>query len=1180
MEKIKDKKAIPIIGMISSGKSTFLNALLGIDLLETKDNIATKFICVIRHNQSLHEPIFYHINLEKEPNSDNYIYYKDDRENESIGSEQIKERISKINKEEYGKEPVYKNLFYMLEIKVKNIENNEFLKEYDFYDIPGLNECFVEKKEEVQLKKDENKNDAQNKINKKIHQDLKKQELKNIKEIFPILKTKIEFGIIIINTENYYYPSNINIIENIYEIIQKQIRNYLFILNKIDKASNQEEVIKNCKAFFTNKIEDTSKFRIEDNVFQALNSKQFKNEMLMKSSYENYYLFYIDQYLDFIKSKKFDISFLDYINYGIKEKLLKAQIDIKDFLENFDENEYSKIIDIYEKNKSDIKVINYGFDPDDDDSKNILKAFYKIYSDKKDMIKSDSKNIKEILSFFNNYKKEKIIKSMDKANENIIKDQNINILKKQEKILDKFQSALIELKKYVNEDENIISILEKNLIELRIRILNQKKIYIPFIGISNSGKSTIINDIIGSHILPEKGEECTTRGIIVQHSFDGTTKLYETVVESGPNNNFYIFKEKPLNPIVGIDNVYSYLESLNAEYTNNESKQFYILKTPIKFLEEYKFSDDLKRRISFIDLPGGNTFRNTFNENVGGLTIYEKLLNICSSFVFISHGSAIKIVDNNIFGSAYYSIYNYSKIRNNNEYLKSCLFTVNMFEKLKEKEKNVQNLQKEISYFLFQDEKYSNKINASFFDAKKYSEYLKYQKLFYNIEDLFLNLRLKYSEQFNWFFSIIKEENFPKFCLKYLKKQLENLSLKFNPHFQCNEKFKKKIEDIIKLEIASLQKTFKSNDNNNIEKIANLLEFIQINIKNINHYKDSNCEHFFSELKNQINNSEDLLEKQYYNYLEEIIKQFNSFFEIPPERRNTLAQKEFNQLREKYSPELENIFKSIKFEDFFQPTIDGIFNYLDINIENVKMLLKRNKDSVNKSYKSIVENIKKIDIIQLENKLKDEIKKLRNKFNKTIKNVSDLGNQINVKYEIDNTFVNNLKEIDFNKAILKYFGFDIDKSNQENNDDLESGIISNLGFFYSISKFFIYLFKGKYEELSDNLKELKIKINSLILDKKRNFLSAYERLKDEILRKFSLALYLQSTDLTKISKQNFTEAKNLFDEAIELLYFKVKIGKIILDYGFSFICFIFGIFFLFNPFYFLNFIPFLEIFAE
>jgi septin family protein len=52
MNEIKDKFAIPVIGMISSRKSTFLNSLLGIDLLETKDDVTTKFVCIIRHNQN------------------------------------------------------------------------------------------------------------------------------------------------------------------------------------------------------------------------------------------------------------------------------------------------------------------------------------------------------------------------------------------------------------------------------------------------------------------------------------------------------------------------------------------------------------------------------------------------------------------------------------------------------------------------------------------------------------------------------------------------------------------------------------------------------------------------------------------------------------------------------------------------------------------------------------------------------------------------------------------------------------------------------------------------------------------------------------------------------------------------------------------------------------------------
>ena len=40
--------SIPVIGKISSGKSTFLNSLLGIDCLESSSKITTKFICIIR----------------------------------------------------------------------------------------------------------------------------------------------------------------------------------------------------------------------------------------------------------------------------------------------------------------------------------------------------------------------------------------------------------------------------------------------------------------------------------------------------------------------------------------------------------------------------------------------------------------------------------------------------------------------------------------------------------------------------------------------------------------------------------------------------------------------------------------------------------------------------------------------------------------------------------------------------------------------------------------------------------------------------------------------------------------------------------------------------------------------------------------------------------------------------
>ena len=133
---IESRKAVPIIGMVSSGKSTFLNSLVGIDVLEVKDDVTTKFVCIIRHNPNLKEPIFYHLKLSHDLKTDDYIYNKDGEE--TIGSDKIKERISKINKDQLEKQPNYENLFYMLELKIININNNEFLKTYDFYDIPGI----------------------------------------------------------------------------------------------------------------------------------------------------------------------------------------------------------------------------------------------------------------------------------------------------------------------------------------------------------------------------------------------------------------------------------------------------------------------------------------------------------------------------------------------------------------------------------------------------------------------------------------------------------------------------------------------------------------------------------------------------------------------------------------------------------------------------------------------------------------------------------------------------------------------------------------------------------------------------------------------------------------------------------------------------------------------------------
>ena len=183
-EKLEERKGIIVIGMISSGKSTFLNSLLGINYLETKIDITTKFICIIRYNNEINEPKFCHLKI-KEEEKGKYYFIKDGEE--SIGKDKIIEKISNINlKESSITQPQYDQLFYLLETNITNIENKDFLKKHDFYDIPGLNEYISEdKKEEEKEKENEKKEEEEGKEKeeeKKVEEENEKKKLENENE--------------------------------------------------------------------------------------------------------------------------------------------------------------------------------------------------------------------------------------------------------------------------------------------------------------------------------------------------------------------------------------------------------------------------------------------------------------------------------------------------------------------------------------------------------------------------------------------------------------------------------------------------------------------------------------------------------------------------------------------------------------------------------------------------------------------------------------------------------------------------------------------------------------------------------------------------------------------------------------------------------------------------------------
>ena len=136
---MKIKNICPVIGMISSGKSSILNALFNMDYLEATPEVTTKIVTIIRYNTLVKKnPKFFQLSLKKD-NNDNYIFYKK-HDTEVVGKEKIRDKVKNLNKDLHQKEPKYEEIFYMLEVGEVNFIEEDFLKNYDLADVPGVSE--------------------------------------------------------------------------------------------------------------------------------------------------------------------------------------------------------------------------------------------------------------------------------------------------------------------------------------------------------------------------------------------------------------------------------------------------------------------------------------------------------------------------------------------------------------------------------------------------------------------------------------------------------------------------------------------------------------------------------------------------------------------------------------------------------------------------------------------------------------------------------------------------------------------------------------------------------------------------------------------------------------------------------------------------------------------------------
>ena len=629
------------------------------------------------------------------------------------------------------------------------------------------------------------------------------------------------------------------------------------------------------------------------------------------------------------------------------------------------------------------------------------------------------------------------------------------------------KDIFFKLNKYVKEDySDMLNILSNNLYILEKFILNSKKIYIPLIGVSSGGKSSILNCIVGYKLFPEAQNECTTRGIIIEYS--DVVELYETEIDS--ERNYYVFSPKK-RVAEGYKDVRDYLKSLNYKYGKDESKHFFIVKTTIKSFDDFGFSQELKDRILLVDLPGSDTKDNEFNK-IGkhNRSVYEKLLSISSSFIYINKGRAItETANQTILKKLYTNIQDTSKL-GNNDYLKACLFAINLFTKVTEEELNLEKIKKDLSKILFDNAENYENINSVFFNAKNFYDYLFFSTFLCDYENCIDKFTKDYKKINDSSFINI---SFSPFCLNQLKQLLFDLGLKYEDKANCAPEFFKEFELFFYEKMKELNElNISDNDKKNIQKLANIFNWLKDDnvYKDMDAYKNSFCENFLETLKNQLELSKNYKDKEFRNKLKESLNIFDKFLLKKEGFLKSYDKNAFTKKREELQKKFKENIENFSLDEPF----DEARAEIKVEINKYKIKLK-DKIKEGKELEEIINNISSIlnDIIKklsfiLENRIKNFKNKLFDLLH-DIKIFSSFFNQLQL--DKNEQYKNN-----FNQLINAGKDIFIQKNNENN---------SFSSFFKKISNSFkglFNLFKGKEEIIFDTIESLKVDI----LDKLNN----------------------------------------------------------------------------------------------
>ena len=686
---------------------------------------------------------------------------------------------NKVTKEEKEEEKTLNTETKLEEIKKQLLDENGEEKNQDKKE-ENIEETTEETKggnTEEKKKEDNNEDDNEEEIKKAqndkkeddIYYNVKIEENTYLSEIFKIIKKYIDGAIIIMSIQNYFFDSNFELIAKLHKVIEKDISNFLIILNKTDLSTNLNEDINKCKGLFMKHFPSCKTFNINLNTFIPLSTYQLQNELLLDKSFKhllNYHFYnymaklnneklihknminksFIDHLKDIIKTEKtitreeIEKTVKGYENPGIDDEIIKVIKELKDQFKGNDiilgitendfinkEEENKDFLDLDADLMEENTINNENNNIDDINPSYILKFLY-IYQTQNKLIPTLSEETYNLLNYF------KVKKNLSEPVKE--KHEKFDDMNEKTKINKRIMSNLKSIAKQI-KDSQFISNEINNIVNEIYQTIEFLKIYdvifIPFLGPSNAGKTTIINGIIGEEILPADLNECTKRGIIIRYSNEDEpeTNIRKAVFteEEFMGRKKYYFEAQDIIA-KGLKDVQDTVKGLNYNFTDKEEDSFYYIRTKIKLFDDLGLDNYYKKMIYLIDFPGFGT------GNIFEKKLYKKIMSICNSFIFVVRNSVIKENKNKELLEDIFIQARNEKNKLSSGFIKNCLFVFNNDNSQTTSEEDLNSAKQDISELIKTNIK---DINAVFFNAKYYSNYIDNFNFFFKIKNTFNN---------------------------------------------------------------------------------------------------------------------------------------------------------------------------------------------------------------------------------------------------------------------------------------------------------------------------------------------------------------------------------------------------------------------------------------------------------